>query len=552
MLSRRRLLLESARLAGAAALGGLVAACTGRAPSRGNATAEPSAAPSAASSPPTGSPTPVPSASPTSPPPLNGIPLVSRVPSPVALENRRAGAADWDRLTPGAAAAEAYLDRASVAPGEPLGLHAAARGGAPLVADVAWYRLGWYGGAGACLMQLDRAVTIEHRPDPLPDPDTGRIEPGWPAVRSLTVGAWPSGLYLGVLRPRLGGGWRVPFVVRPPAPAGVSGRPVAPVLFVSAATTWQAYNSWGGESLYGSSLPTITRAAGARRAVEVSFDRPYAADAGAGLLRRWEIQFVRWMERAGRDVEYVADLDLALHPEQLAGRRLVVFAGHHEYWSRPMRDALAAAIAAGTNVAFLSANELYWSIRLGAGADGSPGRRITCYKSAARDPLSATDPALTTCRWREPPLLEPEARLIGEMYGHIVERPADWVVAAADHWLFAGTGLRDGDRFVNLVGQEYDAFFPELAPAGTEVLARSPVRIAPPHGSLAPPGSGLHSATIYTAPSGATVLAAGTMQWSWALDGYGDRAYKGYRTPRDARVEQITRNLFDRLGDGPR
>jgi hypothetical protein len=61
----------------------------------------------------------------------------------------------------------------------------------------------------------------------------------------------------------------------------------------------------------------------------------------------------------------------------------------------------------------------------------------------------------------------------------------------------------------------------------------------------------VQNATMYTADSGATVFAAGTFQWSWAIERYGDRSRNGAFTPFDARVERMTRNLFDRLGDGP-
>ena len=270
----------------------------------------------------------------------------------------------------------------------------------------------------------------------------------------------------------------LPLVGRP----GPEARP-APVLFVSAPATWQAYNSYGGKSLYQASSHGFTvPATGHTEAAIVSFDRPYGLDSGAGHLRRHEIQFVRWMEREGRAVDYAADVDLELNPDIAANRELIVFAGHHEYWSRPMRARLGQAIAAGTNIAFLSANEVYWQIRLGDSPLG-PGRRVTCYRSAQFDPVSTTTPALTTVRWREDPVAEPEARLVGQMYGHIVERVADWVVVNPAHWLYEGTGLRRGDRIVNLIGSEYDTFFPEFAPPGTELLAHSPVipDIVSPH-----------------------------------------------------------------------
>jgi hypothetical protein len=376
------------------------------------------------------------------------------------------------------------------------------------------------------------------------------VEPGWDPVVELDAPAdWLSGMYVAILRPTIGAPGAVPFVVRSPDPAG---RMPAPVLFVSATLTWQAYNRWGGKSLYSYDSVGPPTASGTTAACTVGLDRPYAEEAGAGYLFRWEYQFVRWQEREGRDVEYASDADLALHPEVLAGRRLVVFAGHHEYWSRPMREALQGAIDGGTNVCFLSANEIYWQARLEDSASG-PGHRLTCYKSATRDPLTATQPAVTTCRWREAPVGEPEATLIGQMYGHVVREPADWVVQGASHWLYAGTGLRDGDRLVNLVGQEYDTYFPDLAPPGTTLLAHSPVIAvgATPGEPGDLPSPSVHTATIYAAGSGATVFAAGTFQWSWALDAYGDRSYRGSSTPIDPRVRQMTRNLFDRLGDGP-
>jgi hypothetical protein len=132
-----------------------------------------------------------------------------------------------------------------------------------------------------------------------------------------------------------------------------------------------------------------------------------------------------------------------------------------------------------------------------------------------------------------------------------VQRPADWVAINTNHWLYEGTGLRDGDHLVNLVGQEYDTFFPDLANPNTVVLAQSPVDavIEPDEPTLRYRSPAVHTATMYTADSGATVFAAGTFQWSWAVDQFGDRSYRGFATPYDERVVRMTRNLFDRLGD---
>ncbi len=480
---------------------------------------------------------------PSSGPPPSDMPAVRD--SRIAEENRRPGTRDWDRPVDVPAGASGFLSQASAAPGDRPSLHLAS----PTPVDVLWYRLGWYGGDGGRLLRVDRDLPGGRVAPPLMDARTGRAEAAWPPAIGFEIpGDWMSGMYVACLQPATGAAGYVPFIVRPDPRTGTP----APVLFVSASTTWQAYNLWGGANLYDAYTADSPLTSSGRRAFQVSFDRPYAADGGTGFQRRWELPFVRWQEREGRDVDYVADVDLELHPELVAGRRLVVFAGHHEYWSRPMRTTLAAAVSAGVNVAFLSANEIYWQVRLEASGLG-PARRVTCYKSAKLDPLAHSQPALTTCRWREAPVSEPEATLIGQMYGHIVRRPADWVVRSADHWLYEGTGLRDGDRLTNLVGQEYDTYFAQFAPSGTVVLAQGPVdavmQTAPGEGDV--PSPAIHTATMYTATSGATVFAAGTFQWSWAVDVFGPRAYRGFATPYDERVVRMTRNLFDRLGDGP-
>ena len=533
-MDRRQFLVGVARTGLAAGLLAVVDACAGPAPPSLLGILRGSPAPPSSTSP-SGQPTP-------------GPPAPGQFPrdNPTAAENRRAGNHGWDlTAADGPSGATAFAAAASVAPGDTLDLHVAS----PTAFDVEWYRLGWYEGSGGRLVRQDRGLVAAPAAPRAIDRVTGRVEAAGGRVLSVPVdGAWPSGVYLAVVRPTVGPPAYAPFTVRA-APTASS----APVLFVNATTTWQAYNAWGGADLYDASTADAPEGASGRRAVQVSYDRPQALGRGAGYMPRWELQFVRWQEREGRDVDYCADVDLELHPEVVTGRRLILFVGHHEYWSRPMRATIEGAIAAGTNVAFLSADDMAWQIRLEPSPLG-PARRITCYKSSALDPLASTQPAVATCRWREPPVNDPEALVIGEMYGHIVARPADWIVAGSGHWLYEATGLGDGDAIRNLVGQEFDTFFPTLAHPGTVILARSPVvpiiHRAPRKGVPLPLDEDVQTATAYVADSGATVIAAGTFQWSWALDDYGDRSYHGVATPLDGRVARMTTNILDRLGDG--
>lgn len=132
-------------------------------------------------------------------------------------------------------------------------------------------------------------------------------------------------------------------------------------MFQQSVTTYQAYNPYGGTSLY------------VGGGTEVSFDLPYAEGRGAGQYFRYEHEFVKWAESRGLDLVYVTNLDLERDPDLLTGRKLFLSVGHDEYWSRPMRDALEAAIARGVHAAFFSGNGVYWQIR----ASPIPGRGDT-------------------------------------------------------------------------------------------------------------------------------------------------------------------------------
>src|SRR5205085_5613203 len=164
------------------------------------------------------------------------------------------------------------------------------------------------------------------------------------------------------------------------------------ILFQQAVATYQAYNNYPdgtGKSLYdsGSNGPLTTL--GTQRAVKVSFDRPYTYTdhTGAGEFLRWELYFVRWLERSGYDVSYSTDLDTHASGSRLLNYKGFLSVGHDEYWSKAMRDAAEAARDAGHNLAFFGGNDVFWQIRLESSAGGVPNRVITCYKNAAIDPI---------------------------------------------------------------------------------------------------------------------------------------------------------------------
>jgi hypothetical protein len=91
----------------------------------------------------------------------------------------------------------------------------------------------------------------------------------------------------------------------------------------------------------------------------------------------------------------MADVDLVLHPAPLTQHKLILLAGHDEYWSTDMRQALTAARDHGVSIASFGANNIYWHVRLANSPLGSD-RVIICYKSATLDPLHTSNPREVT------------------------------------------------------------------------------------------------------------------------------------------------------------
>jgi hypothetical protein len=221
------------------------------------------------------------------------------------------------------------------------------------------------------------------------------------------------------------------------------------ILVQASVNTWQAYNNWGGKSLYAFNSTNHVPAN------HVSFSRP----SGPPLV--WEIGLLRFLEREGYDVSYTTDVDTDRNPGELRRHRLVISSGHDEYWSKGMRDAFEAARNRGTNPAFLGADIADWQIRYEANR-----RTIVEYRDATIDPI--TDPARKTVRFRNlvPPRSECELRgvtSVGAVGAN--DPPRSYLVnpaALRDAW-FRGTGFTATSTLPDSVGYEWDATQPGCA-----------------------------------------------------------------------------------------
>ena len=427
--------------------------------------------------------------------------------NPIQQENQLPGTTSWQLTQPAQyvknryPSIEGYAWETSVTAGNTL-LFSVSTTAPNFTADI--YRLGWYQGTGARLIKTISNIPGKFYPMPTMDPQTGLVDPQWPAAFSLHPDTtWTSGIYLVKLTAATGKQSYIPFTI--------TSTRASDFIFIHAVNTSQAYNAWGGKSLY------EFNSSNSKRAYKVSFDRPLDRNTGAGDLLNWEYQMIHWIERNGFDVSYASDVDMHVQPSLLQHHKAILIVGHSEYWTKEMRDSVEATVGGGVNLGVFGANTMRWQIRYEPQPFGShplANRVIVCYKDAKLDPLYGKDNSHVTVRFSDPPLNRPEQTILGVEYNNYnSSRDFSWVVSDANQWLFAGTGLKNGDSIPHIVGYEYDAISSHFPiPPGDQSLSSSPV--------IGLDGShSTSNSTIYTAASSARVFTSGTMQWSWGLDG---------------------------------
>jgi hypothetical protein len=401
-----------------------------------------------------------------------------------------------------------YASEISVAPGQSFHLHVAAPTGSRY--RVLVYRLGWYRGVGGRLITCVPGCRLSHAaisqlPASTAGSVTGLFRDPWRVTDRVEI---PPDAVSGYYEAKLeivGGAYAgavgsVPLIVRQ-SPAS----PASAMLVQVPVNTWEAYNPWGGKSLY--QFGTLMHA------VEVSFDRPFDPQMFYRMVTRLELPWVRFLERNGIDVSYQTDVDTDRAPGSLLRHRLVFAIGHDEYWTQRMRGAFNRALALSTNLMFGS-NSGEWRMRYAAGR-----RTIVEWRHPSIDPVR--NRRFDNGFFKK--FGEPECKLMGVEHKWAAQRgltapPTSYTVVgrSSDPWL-AAAGLAPGDVIPGVVGYEWDSLIPGCF-AGQVV----PLMAARLRGS-----DGItHSVDMVraTAPSGGRVFAMGTMELAWALDDLNGRA----------------------------
>lgn len=489
----------------------------------------------------------------------------------IVAENLLAGnpQSEWDVSGAGDSTLQGYATAMSVNVGQTVQFKVTDTALAAYHIDI--YRMGYYGGLGArkeATIASAQALRV-NQAAPLTDPATGLIDCGnWSVTATWNVPTTAvSGVYFArLVRDDTGGASHVFFVIRDDSSH-------SDLLFQTSDSTWQAYNSYGGRSLYDNNP--------INRAYKVSYNRPLNDRGIVGGFGDYNSPFyseypmVRWLEANGYDVSYFTDVDSDRNGSLILNHKAFLSVGHDEYWSGGQFANVTAARDAGVNLAFFSGNAAYWKTRWESSIDssGTPFRTLVCYKEttagAKIDPTSSW-----TGTWRDPRFSppadggRPENALTGNLY--TVDRgPTDigtlLTVSTEEGQLrfWRNTSLASlapgqmasvGDQ---VLGYEFNedldnGFRPagdfDLSTTTTSVTERllGQDAVTTGAGSVGP-GTATHSLTMYRAASGALVFGAGTVQWSWGLDGNhieGDNV-------TDPSIQQATVNLFADMGVQP-
>jgi hypothetical protein len=401
------------------------------------------------------------------------------------------------------------------------------------------FRTGYYNGRGARLVRTVGPLAGRTQADPEVGQNRLR-ECRWePSLELEIPETWKSGVYVGRLTtmPKSADElyWQsyVIFIVKDNRPSDV--------LFQCSDNTWQAYNRWPDQfSLYDDGNNPWYVGPN----VDVSFDRPYGRyrqiyenpqSLGSGEFFCWEFPLSYWLEKNGYDVTYCSNSDM-VSPTRGLQCKTFLSVGHDEYWDVRQYHSVKQMIDQGVSALFLSGNAVNGVTPFQTSIDGRPNRIITRAGLfgglAAQGVESKHDFSMTG---------PDEGLLMGARNVSPVNGGGDWTVTRADHWMFEGASVKNGDSIPGLVGWEYHGAPAKIS--GLEIVAEGTALrggVQPQH----------WTATIYPGPKGNFVFNAATIFWAQGLSSPPGHMlpWSHWSRPHgpDDRVQRITHNLLRR------
>jgi hypothetical protein len=463
----------------------------------------------------------------------------------IEIENQQPGTRDWQltrvKVDAGGCRStniEGYCSKQSVRAGDSLDIMVSSKPARDFKME--FFRTGYYGGRGARLMKtIDRVQGVTQPEPAIGEKDLHECQ--WSPSLTLTIPEdWISGVYLGRMTTIPDGVepyWQsyVIFIVKDDRPTDV--------LFQCSDNTWQAYNVWP------SHYSVYTHPKGGQGPwADVSFDRPYGRESqytsvvndpltvGAGEFIPYEFPMTYWLEQQGYDVTYCSNSDM-ITPKRGLKCKAFISIGHDEYWDIRQFESVSKMRDEGVDLLFLSGNSVCWVTPLRESSTGNPNRiffRGGPY-GAENEYAKGRERDNGPFPFRGPD----EGLLMGARNIEPVNGGGDWVVTKADHWMFEGADVKNGEFIPGLIGWEYHGQPADLP--GLEVVAA---------GTAWQDGVNPQqwTATIYLGPKNNFVFNAATIWWAQALgDPPGHTLpWSHHSRPHgpDDRVQKMTANLL--------
>jgi hypothetical protein len=207
------------------------------------------------------------------------------------------------------------------------------------------------------------------------------------------------------------------------------------ITVVYPSNTVNAYASTGGKSLYDKY----------DRPYAVSFERPLTIQANIAAGLKWFSTLTQY------NINYISDSDLDDY-NKIQNTRLLVIAGHSEYWTRKARLNFDRFVDNGKNALILSGNTMWWQVRY-------DGNKMVCYKEGDKDPVA--DVLLKTINWDQSILNYSILGSIGADFprgGYGLQADIGWdgfKITNPSSPLLEGLNLKKGD-VISLPSGEYD------------------------------------------------------------------------------------------------
>jgi methionine-rich copper-binding protein CopC len=493
--------------------------------------------------------------------------------NPIVAENQLPGTAEsvWDVPGAGDATIQGFATDISVNQGQTIGFKINDTKSAPYHIDI--YRLGYYQGLGARLVStIPSSQNFDVvQPSPKVDPNTDLVDAGnWSVTSSWAVPATAtSGVYFArVQRDDTHGAFMILFIVR-------ADSSHSQVLFQTDDSTWQAYNTWGGYSLYTYTNGKAGPGAGGA-AYAVSYNRPLIDRGTAGGLGATnnffydEYPMVRWLEANGYDVSYFTNVDADRSGSLIQNHQVYVTTGHDEYWSGNQMANVMAARDAGVNLIFTSGNDAFWKTYYSPSIDGSSTayRTLVCYKETHQNAITdPNNPNIWTGTWMDPRFSppadggRPQNQLTGTLFT-VNRGPNDtgtpitvpYSDAQLRFWRNTSVAQLQPGQTATLgdyeLGYEWNEDVDNgFRPAGLIDMSSTTENVTQKfidYGNTTAAGVATNSMTLYRAKSGALVFSAGMVQYNWGLDGNHDdeNGVFGFNSAPVPALQQATVNLL--------